>query len=65
MARVQKRFYSTQDLMVMLEISKTKALQLMHMFEQRGDLLRDGRLMRVETSVFEAWIKSRQGGISR
>ena len=62
MARAQKRYYSTRDLMTMLEISQTKALQLMHMFEQRGQLLRDGRLLRVEISAVEAWIKSRQGG---
>lgn len=62
MARAQKRYYSTRDLMTMLEISQTKALQLMHMFEPRGQLLRDGRLLRVEISAVEAWIKSRQGG---
>ena len=42
--------------MEILGISKSKANAIMHMFEYRGQLFRDGRLMRVEISVFENWL---------
>lgn len=56
----QRRFYSTQDVMEILGISKSKANQLMHMFEFRGQLFRDGRVMRVKIKDFEQWLKERE-----
>lgn len=52
----KRRFYSAKDIQEILGISKGKANAIMHMFEYRGQLLRDGRLMRVEIQVFEDWI---------
>lgn len=52
-----KRFYSTADLVEILGCSKSYANQLMHMFEQRGQLLRQGRLMRVSIKHFDAWVE--------
>ncbi len=52
-----KRFYSTDDLAVILGCSQSYANQLMHMFEQRGQLLRAGRLLRVEIKHFDAWVE--------
>lgn len=52
----KKRFYSTKDVMEILGISKSKANAIMHMFENQGKLLREGKLMRVEVSVFEKWL---------
>lgn len=56
----KRRFYSTQDVMEILGISKSKANQLMHMFEFRGQLFRDGRVMRVRIKDFEQWLKERE-----
>lgn len=42
--------------MEILGISKSKANAIMHMFENQGKLLREGKLMRVEVSVFEKWL---------
>lgn len=52
----KRRYYSARDIMEILGISKSKANAIMHMFEYRGQLFRDGRLMRVEISVFENWL---------
>lgn len=54
--KVQPRFYSTTDIMVMLGVGRTKATEIMHMFEQRGQILRDGKMMRVAIPVFEQWV---------
>lgn len=56
----KRRFYSTQDVMEILGISKSKANQLMHMFEFRGQLFRDGRVMRVKIKDFEQWLEERE-----
>lgn len=56
----KRRFYSTQDVMEILGISKSKANQLMHMFEFRRQLFRDGRVMRVRIKDFEQWLKERE-----
>lgn len=50
------RYYSTRDIMTILGVSYTTALQYMHMFEVRGQILRTKRLMRVPISVFEEWL---------
>lgn len=52
----KRRYYSTKDVMEILGISKSKANAIMHMFEHQGKLLREGKLMRVEVSVFEKWV---------
>ena len=46
--------------MEILGISKSKANQLMHMFEFRGQLFRDGRVMRVRIKDFEQWLEERE-----
>lgn len=51
------RFYSTKDICEMLSVSRSQALDMMHMFEQRGEVLRDGKLIRVTATAFNAWVK--------
>lgn len=58
---VRQQYYSTKDVMTMLNVSKTAALQIMHMFEQQGKLFRRGRLLRIKENDFAEWIK-RNGG---
>lgn len=52
-----RRYYSTADVQAILGISRTKSNQIMHMFEYRGQLFRDGTLMRVEIETFERWLR--------
>ena len=51
----KRRYYSTKDIEEILGVSRSKAIQIMHMFEQRGKLFKCGNTMRVEIPVFEAW----------
>ena len=51
----KQKYYSTKDIETVLNISRSKAIQLMHMFGERGQLLREGNTLRVEIKVFEAW----------
>lgn len=51
----KQKYYSTKDIETVLNISRSKAIQLMHMFGERGQLLRQGNTLRVEIKVFEAW----------
>lgn len=41
----------------MLSVSRTRALEMMHMFEYRGEVLRDGKLMRVTATALDQWIE--------
>lgn len=59
MPATKRRYYSTNDIMEILGISKSKANAIMHMFEYQGKLLREGKLMRVEVSVFEKWLEEK------
>ena len=43
--------------MTVLSVGRTKATEIMHMFERHGKLLRDGKLMRVEISEFDKWAR--------
>lgn len=53
----KQRYYSTKDVQTILNVSRNKANQIMHMFEKRGQLFRSGSTMRVEIPIFDAWCK--------
>ncbi len=53
----KQRYYSTKDVQTILGISRSKSNQIMHMFDQRGQLFKNGSTMRVEIAVFEDWCK--------
>lgn len=55
------RYYDTKDIMDVLKVGKRKANEIMHMFEQRGEMFRDGKTMRVRISYFEDWLNSKDG----
>lgn len=55
-AQKSQRYYSTKDICEMLSVSRTRALEMMHMFEYHGQVLRDGKLMRVDASALDKWI---------
>lgn len=48
-------YYSSKDIQEILGIGKRKANEILHMFEQRGQLFRDGKTLRVRISYFEEW----------
>lgn len=50
-----QKFYSPSDIMAVLSVSRTEANRIMHEFENRGQLFRKGRLLRVRVSDFDAW----------
>ena len=55
-ARKQPKYYSTTDICEMLSVSRTRALEMMHMFKHHGQVLQDGKLMRVRDEALESWI---------
>ena len=59
------RYYDTQDIMDVLKVGKHKANEIMHMFEQRGEMFRHGKTMRVRKSYFEAWLERMDGPENR
>ena len=57
--KAEKRYYSTADVQTILGVGRTKANEIMHMFEKRGQLFRHENTLRVEIKVFEDWVKQR------
>jgi hypothetical protein len=61
----RRRYYDTKDVMEILKVGKRKANEIMHMFEERGQLFRDGKTMRVRIDYFEAWLDRKDGAERR
>lgn len=55
------RFYSPADVSEMLKIGRTKANEILNMFEVRGQLVRSGKVKRVRAEIFEAWLSEQDG----
>ena len=51
------RFYSPNDIMRVLSVSRAEANRIMHEFEQAGKLFRHGRLLRIRVSDVGKWVK--------
>lgn len=56
----KQRYYSTRDVQTILGVSRSKAIQIMHLFGKRGQLFRVGNTMRVEITTFERWCQENQ-----
>ena len=54
-------YYDAKDVMEILKVGKHKANDIMHIFEQRGELLRIGKTMRVKKVYFDRWLDSIDG----
>lgn len=50
-----KLFYSIREIAAILDCSYTKAEEIAHMFLERGDGVRHGKLIRVNAQAFDAW----------
>ena len=53
---VRAQYYGTREIRAVLGIGKQKANEIMHMFEERGQLFRIGRLMKIKESTFLDWL---------
>lgn len=56
----KQRYYSTRDVQTILGVSRSKAIQIMHLFGKRGQLFRQGNTLRVEIDTFEHWCQENQ-----
>ena len=54
-------YYDTKDIMDVLKVGKRKANEIMHMFDERGEMFRFGKTMRVRKTYFEAWLNRLDG----
>lgn len=54
-------YYDSQDIMELLKVGKHKANEIMHMFEQRGQLFRHGKTMRIRKAYFDEWLSQMDG----
>ena len=55
--QVRVLYYGTREIRAALGIGKTKANELMHMFEARGQLYRVGTRLMIKAKTFEDWLE--------
>lgn len=55
-----KRYYNTKDVQTILGCGRMKANEIMHKFDAKGLLFRDGREMFVRIEVFEKYLKDNE-----
>ena len=53
---IRSQYYGTREIRAILGIGKTKANELMHMFELRGQAYKVGKLYKVKEKVFNDWL---------
>lgn len=59
MAKETSGYYSPSDIMTILSVSRTKALEIMHSFERHGKLMKFGpKTLRVSVIEFDKWLKT-------
>lgn len=52
--------YGTKDLQRILGCSARYAIQLMHMFEYRGQMYKIGRNLKVSKIAFDIWLRQQK-----
>lgn len=59
-------FLTVADIIRILRIGRTKALEIMHQFLQNSEAIQVGRVYRVRSAVFYSWLARQDGyGIHR
>lgn len=59
MAKEIAKFYGPSDIMAILSVSRTKALEIMHSFEKQGKLMKFGpKTLRIEDKEFNKWVEA-------
>lgn len=54
-------YYGPSDIMVILNVSRTKALEIIHSFEKHGKLMKFGpKTLRVEIKEFNRWLEAQK-----
>jgi sugar-specific transcriptional regulator TrmB len=56
----EKRYYTARDIATILGIGLTKAYEVMHGFETKGQLFRSKKTMRVRVDYFDAWLQQQE-----
>ena len=51
------KYIGTAEIMARLPVGKTKATEILHLFAERGQLFRVGRVMMIPEKVFEDWLR--------
>lgn len=54
---VKVQYYGTREIRAILGIGKTKANELIHLFEERGLVYRVGRMKKVKASTFNDYME--------
>lgn len=57
----EQMYYDSKDIQTILKVGKRKANEILHMFDQRGEMFKDGRTMRIRKTYFEAWLNRKDG----
>ena len=52
--------YGTKEVRKLLGCSPRYAIQLMHMFEYRGQMYRIGRTLKVSKMAFDMWLREQR-----
>lgn len=61
----EQLYYDVKDIQTILKVGKHKANEIMHMFEERGELFRSGRTMRIRKTYFNNWLDKMDGKEAR
>jgi len=54
---VKHRYYRAEDIVNILAVSRREAYVILHSFAAKGQLFRQGRLLRVRTDYFEQYLQ--------
>ena len=55
--RMKDRYIGTAEIVDRLGCGRTQANEIMHLFEQRGQMYRIGRMLRVKERIFNDWLE--------
>ena len=55
--QIRSQYYGTREIRAILGIGKTKATEIMHIFEARGQLYRVGNRMKIKDKHFQEWLQ--------
>jgi len=53
----RERYIGSKEIMFILGVGYTRANEILHMFEYRGQMYRIGRSMKVKEKVFNDWLQ--------
>ena len=61
MAKEVTGYYGPSEIMAVLSVSRTKALEIIHQFEHTGQLVKAGpKTLRVSVKAFDKWLEAKK-----